>query len=62
LTIVETLTNYDKALTADELAKLLSVSRKTVFKQAARGVLPSFRIGTAVRFCGPSVARVLAEQ
>jgi excisionase family DNA binding protein len=62
LTIVETLTNYGKALTADELAKLLGVSRKTVFKQAARGVLPSFRIGTAVRFCGPSVAKVLAEQ
>jgi excisionase family DNA binding protein len=62
VTIVETLQSYGKALTADELATLLNVSRKTVFKQAARGILPSFRIGTAVRFCGPSVAKVLAEQ
>jgi excisionase family DNA binding protein len=40
----------DHALTADELARLLTVSRITVFKQAKAGRIPSFRIGTCVRF------------
>jgi excisionase family DNA binding protein len=38
------------ALTADQLASLLSVSRITIFKHAAKGRIPSFRIGTCVRF------------
>jgi excisionase family DNA binding protein len=48
-----------RALTADELASMLTVSRITIFKQAKAGRIPSFRIGTCVRFDPKSVARWL---
>ena len=41
---------FGHALTAVELAKLLAVSRVTVFKLAKSGRIPCFRIGTCVRF------------
>ncbi len=50
-----------RALTADELASMLTVSRITIFKQAKAGRIPSFRIGTCVRFDPKSVARWLRE-
>ena len=48
-----------RALTAGELAKLLSVSKVTIFKQAAAGKIPSFRVGTCVRFDPRAVANWL---
>ena len=45
-----------RALTADELASMLTVSRITIFKQAKAGRIPSFRI---MRFDPKSVARWL---
>jgi excisionase family DNA binding protein len=50
------------ALTADELARVLSVSRITIFKQAKAGRIPSFRIGTCVRFDPKAVANWLRKQ
>ena len=54
---IETLTLTKKiargakgALTAKQLAELLNISPKTIFKMAKAGRIPSFRIGTAVRF------------
>ena len=38
------------ALTAKQLAGVLNISPKTVFKLAKAGRIPSFRVGTAVRF------------
>jgi excisionase family DNA binding protein len=40
----------------DELAELLDVSAKMLYKQAARGRLPSFRIGTCIRVHGKALA------
>lgn len=51
-----------RALTAEELAKLLSVSKVTIFKQAAAGRIPSFRVGTCVRFDPRAVADWLRSQ
>ena len=51
-----------RALTAAELARLLSVSRITIFKQAKAGRIPSFRIGALVRFCPKAVAQWLRKQ
>jgi len=48
-----------RALTANELASLLTVSRITIFKQAKAGRIPSFRIGTCVRFDPKMVAQWL---
>ena len=50
-----------RALTAGELASMLTVSRITIFKQAKAGRIPSFRIGTCVRFDPKTVAQWLRE-
>ena len=47
------------ALTAEELSQILSVSKKTIFKHAQAGRIPSFRIGTCVRFDPRAVAEWL---
>jgi excisionase family DNA binding protein len=44
------LARFKRALTAVELAGLLSVSPITIYKQAKKGIIPSFRVGTSVRF------------
>lgn len=44
-------------LTAEELAALLNVSEKTVYRWSKLGSLPSVRLGTAVRF-EPSVVSI----
>ena len=56
LKLADRIEKYEHALTAIELAKLLNVSKVTVFKHAAAGTIPSFRIGSAVRFCPQAVA------
>ena len=40
----------------EELAEVLKVSRKTLYKQAKRGNLSSFRIGSCVRVYGKGLA------
>jgi excisionase family DNA binding protein len=54
--------NFGRALTAKELAELLNVSPITIFKQAKKGVIPCFRIGTCVRFEPKKTAEWLAKQ
>jgi excisionase family DNA binding protein len=49
------------AITAAELAELLAVSRVTVFKLAAAGRIPSFHVGTCVRFDPQDVANWLRK-
>ena len=48
-----------RALTANELADLLTVSKITILKKAKSGRIPSFHIGANVRFDPRSVARWL---
>jgi len=43
------ITQFDHALTAAELSKLLAISKVTIFKHAAAGRIPSFHIGSCVR-------------
>jgi len=51
------------AYTSDQLAELLSVSRKTVFNNTEpRGTLKPTRIGTSVRFTAQEVDRWLSER
>jgi excisionase family DNA binding protein len=49
------------ALTANELSKILAVSPITLYKMAKAGRIPSFRIGSAVRFCPKTIADWLRE-
>jgi excisionase family DNA binding protein len=60
--LADRIEQMDRALTAEDLAKLLSVSKVTIFKQAAAGKIPSFRVGTCVRFDPRAVAHWLRSQ
>jgi excisionase family DNA binding protein len=59
LSLADRIERIERALTADELASMLTVSRITIFKQAKSGRIPSFRIGTCVRFDPRAVAQCL---
>lgn len=53
---------FDCAMTAKQLAALLAVSTIAIYKYAKAGRIPSFRIGTSVRFCPKAVADWLRGQ
>jgi excisionase family DNA binding protein len=59
LSIADRIERIQRALTANELAEMFTVSRITIFKHAKAGRIPSFRIGTCVRFDPRSVAQWL---
>jgi excisionase family DNA binding protein len=47
-----------RAVNARELSNLLGVSPITLYKLAKAGRIPSFRIGSAVRFCPKAVVEL----
>jgi excisionase family DNA binding protein len=49
------------AMTAEELADLLKVSRLTILRRAKRGTIPSFRVGSCVRFDPANISRWLVD-
>jgi excisionase family DNA binding protein len=49
------------AMTAEELADLLRVSRLTILRRAKRGTIPSFRVGSCVRFDPANISKWLVE-
>ena len=49
-------------LTAEELAELLQMSRITILRRAKRGSIPSFRVGSCVRFDSAAIAKWLMQQ
>jgi excisionase family DNA binding protein len=59
LSLADRIETIGRALTANELAEMLTVSRITIFKHAKAGRIPSFRVGTCVRFDPRSVAKWL---
>jgi excisionase family DNA binding protein len=48
-----------RALTADELSKLLGVHKLTIYRLADRGAIHHYRIGTCLRFDPVRVAQWL---
>jgi excisionase family DNA binding protein len=56
ITLADQIERFGRAMTATQLAALLAVSRIAIYKYAKAGRLPSFRIGTSVRFCPKAVA------
>jgi excisionase family DNA binding protein len=62
LSLADKIEALDHALTAAELASLLSVSRILIFKYAASGRIPSFKIGTCVRFDSHAIAEWLRSK
>lgn len=61
-TLVQRLNQIERPITAKALAAILGVSHITIYKLAAKGTIPSFRIATAVRFDTRAVARWLANE
>jgi len=59
LSLADRIERIGRALTANEPAEILTVSKITIFKQAKAGRIPSFRVGTCVRFDPRSVAQWL---
>ena len=60
--IADQIEEINHALTAKELAALLSVSPISIYKLARSKRIPHVRIGACVRFCGKSVAQWLRNQ
>ncbi len=60
--VLETLESKQCAMKAGELAKLLGVTRQQIYKLAASSAIPSFRVGTAVRFDPNQVAEWLRRK
>lgn len=54
--LVESLKSRTGALKVAEIAKLLGVTPQHIYKMAARGAIPSFRISGSVRFDPDDVA------
>jgi excisionase family DNA binding protein len=61
-TLVQRLNQIERPVSAKALGELLGVSHITIYKLAAKGTIPSFRIATAVRFDTRAVARWLANE
>ena len=62
MSLVDSIEQFDHALTADELAHLLSVHKLSIYRAAKSGALKSFRIGTCIRFEPSAAARWLRER
>jgi excisionase family DNA binding protein len=62
VSVRDRIANSGKALNAVQLADILGVSEITIYKQAKAGRIPSFRIGTCVRFCPKTVADWIGKQ
>jgi excisionase family DNA binding protein len=50
------------ALTVSEVAEILSISERQVYKLASESVIPSFRIGSSIRFDPSQVAAWLRQK
>jgi len=59
MSLADTIEKIGRALTAKDIATLLHVSPITIFKLAASGRIPSFRVGICVRFDPLAVAQWL---
>jgi excisionase family DNA binding protein len=62
MSIADSLEQFDRCLTAVEVARLLGVHKLTVYRLAAAGRIPSFRIATAVRFDPRAIAKWMRAQ
>ena len=50
MSLIETIENYGRALTTEELASLTTISTKTLYRLVKQRRLPALRIGGSIRF------------
>jgi excisionase family DNA binding protein len=56
MTLIEQLRSKRKALTVEELADLLCIAVRTLYKEVEENHIPFFRVRTSIRFDGQQVA------
>lgn len=54
--------SFDRLINVKELMRLLGVSRSWVYDAAARGIIPSIRVGSMLRFDMSAIRAWLAQQ
>ena len=54
--------SFERLITVKELMRLLGVSRSWVYDAAARGIIPSIRVGAMLRFDPRAIRAWLAQQ
>ena len=62
LNLIQELEGRHGAMKVSDLTELLGVDDKHIYRMAARGQLPSFRVGGAVRFDPQEVANWLRSK
>lgn len=62
VSLADRIARIGRAIKAKELAAILMVDKVTIYNHAAAGRIPSFHIGTAVRFDPVAVAKWLRTQ
>lgn len=60
--LIETLKSKTGALKVAEVARLFGVTPQHIYKMAARGTIPSFRVSGSVRFDPDEIATWLKEK
>jgi excisionase family DNA binding protein len=50
MSIKDRIASFDGALEAEDLARILKINKASIYKQARKGTIPSFRVGTSIRF------------
>jgi excisionase family DNA binding protein len=62
MSLVEVVREKQEALRVRDLARLLGVSSQQIYKMAASGEIPSFKVANAVRFDPHETAEWLKER
>jgi excisionase family DNA binding protein len=62
VSIAEQIEQFNHALTAGDLSRLLNVHKLTIYRAAKSGALKSFSVGTCVRFEPRAVATWLRDR
>jgi excisionase family DNA binding protein len=62
MTLIQVLESREKALTVQEVAELLGVSDKHIYKMTADGTLPAFYVGRSVRLDPQDIADWLRKK
>jgi excisionase family DNA binding protein len=60
--LVELVENGTRALKVRDVAQLLGVSAQQIYKMAAKGEIPSFKVANAVRFDPHDIATWLRQK
>jgi excisionase family DNA binding protein len=62
LNLADSIDGRTNALTVSDVAELLKVSERQVYKLAAENLIPSFKVGGSVRFDPATIAAWLRQK